>query len=122
MKNNKQRSGVNSTRIFNRIIQIRIMLEQFLWIAGSLPFLILGSIHLLYTFFTNKFSSRNPAVDEAMKTSHPVLTNKTTMWRAWVGFNASHSSGVIYIGLVNFLFAVFLPIILSNPVFLWVNL
>jgi hypothetical protein len=30
----------------------------------------------------------------------PVITKETTMWRAWVGFNASHSMGLILFGLV----------------------
>jgi hypothetical protein len=42
-------------------------IATYLWIAGSLPFIILGSIHLMYTFFTNKFSSRTASVDDAMK-------------------------------------------------------
>jgi hypothetical protein len=28
------------------------------------------------------------------------MTNETTMWRCWVGFNASHSLGLILFGLV----------------------
>lgn len=30
----------------------------------------------------------------------PVISRQTTMWRAWTGFNASHSYGVILFGLV----------------------
>jgi hypothetical protein len=30
----------------------------------------------------------------------PVITKDTTMWRCWVGFNASHSMGLILFGLV----------------------
>jgi hypothetical protein len=30
----------------------------------------------------------------------PVLTKETTMWRCWVGFNVSHSMGLILFGLV----------------------
>jgi hypothetical protein len=30
----------------------------------------------------------------------PVITRETTMWRCWVGFNASHSMGLILFGLV----------------------
>jgi hypothetical protein len=30
----------------------------------------------------------------------PVITKETTMWRCWVGFNASHSMGLILFGLV----------------------
>jgi hypothetical protein len=97
------------------------MIEKYLWIAGSLPFIILGTIHLLYTFFTNKFSSRNKQVDEEMKASFPILTKETTMWKAWVGFNASHSSGAIYIGIVNlFLATQYFPVI-TNPGFIVLN-
>jgi hypothetical protein len=28
----------------------------------------------------------------------PVITPETTMWRAWVGFNATHSFGLILFG------------------------
>jgi hypothetical protein len=30
----------------------------------------------------------------------PVITKEATMWRCWVGFNASHSMGLILFGLV----------------------
>ena len=97
------------------------MIEKYLWIAGSLPFIILGAIHLLYTFFTNKFSSRNKLIDEEMKTSFPVLTKETTMWKAWTGFNASHSSGAIYIGIINLFLSIQYFFIVANPVFLFLN-
>lgn len=98
------------------------MIEKYLWIAGSLPFIILGGIHLLYTFFTNKFSSRNKLVDDEMKTSYPILTKETTMWKAWIGFNASHSSGAIYIGLINLFLSIQYFAIVTNPVFLTINI
>lgn len=98
------------------------MIEKYLWIVGSLPFIILGGIHLLYTFFTNKFSSRNKLADDEMKKSFPVLTKETTMWNAWVGFNASHSSGAIYIGLINLFMAIQNFTIVTNPVFLFFNI
>ena len=98
------------------------MLIQILWIAGSLPFIVLGTIHLLYTFFTNKFSPRNELIEEEMKNISPVLTRKTTMWSAWIGFNASHSSGVIYIGVINFLVAIFCSHLLFDPLFILLNL
>lgn len=98
------------------------MIAKYLWIAGSLPFIILGTIHLLYTFFTNKFSSRNKNVEEGMKVNFPVLTSQTTMWKAWTGFNASHSSGSVYIGLINLFVAMWYADILKNPVFLTLNI
>lgn len=98
------------------------MIAKYLWIIGSVPFIVLGTIHLLYTFFTNKFSSRNSLVDEEMKTSSPVLTRQTTMWRAWIGFNASHSSGAIYIGLLNLFIAFQYSSVLQNQIFLLLNI
>jgi hypothetical protein len=35
-----------------------------------------------------------------MKEVSPRLTRETSMWKAWVGFNASHSYGAILFGLV----------------------
>ncbi|HEV7782125.1 MAG TPA: hypothetical protein VGO58_12715 [Chitinophagaceae bacterium] len=77
------------------------MTEQWLWIAASCIYILLSSLHLLYTFFTNKFSVRDVAVEERMKKTWPVLTRKTTMWKAWIGFNASHSAGGIFLGGIN---------------------
>lgn len=61
---------------------------------------LLGSVHLLYTFYGNKLHPRDAATAQAMATSHPVLTRETTMWRATKGFNASHSLGAMLFGLV----------------------
>ena len=73
------------------------MIEQVLLIAGAAIFGLLGSVHLLYTFYTNKFDARDQAITTAMKNVSPVLTNETTMWEAWVGFNASHSIGAMLV-------------------------
>ena len=62
--------------------------------------LFLGVVHLLYTFRGRKLHPRDPALEAAMKQDHPVLTRRTTMWNAWVGFNASHSMGAILYGLL----------------------
>ncbi|MEM6581368.1 MAG: hypothetical protein AAF699_08855 [Pseudomonadota bacterium] len=68
-----------------------------LFILGALIFGVLGAFHLFYTLFSNKFDAFDPSVTEAMKSTSPVLTKETTMWRAWVGFNASHSIGALLI-------------------------
>ncbi len=72
-----------------------MMMEQIVLIVGCLIFGLLGTAHLIYTFFTNKFDAYDPAVTEAMKRTSPVLTRETSMWKAWVGFNVSHSLGPI---------------------------
>ena len=81
------------------------MLSKYLWEIGSIILVILGTIHLYYTFFSNKFSSKNKNAISEMKNSSPILTNDTTMWKAWIGFNASHSSGAIFIGVLNLFLA-----------------
>jgi hypothetical protein len=60
----------------------------------------LGAVHLVYTFWGPKLTPRDPALEISMSQISPVITKETTMWRAWVGFNASHSMGLILFGLV----------------------
>jgi hypothetical protein len=73
------------------------MVEQVLLIVGATIFGVLGTLHLVYTFFSNKFDAYDPAVTEAMKGTSPVLTKDTTVWDAWIGFNASHSLGAMLV-------------------------
>jgi hypothetical protein len=81
------------------------MIAKYLWQTGSIVITLLAGMHLYYTFFTDKFSSRNERLITDMKTSTPLLTKKVTMWNAWIGFNASHSAGGIFIGVLNFYLA-----------------
>ena len=62
--------------------------------------LTLGVLHLVSTFRGPGLTPRDPALQIRMSQSSPVMTNETTMWRCWVGFNASHSMGLILFGLV----------------------
>lgn len=58
------------------------MKSKYLWELGSLVITILGTIHLFYTLFTDKFSSQNEKLIEDMKASFPILTKQTTIWKA----------------------------------------
>ena len=58
------------------------------------------------SFYTDKFMARNREVVVAMKNTSPVLTSQTTMWLAWIGFNASHSLGAIVISIFYLLLAI----------------
>ena len=99
------------------------MLAKILWFTGSAIFLALGALHLYYTFFSSKFAARNKAVVIAMKNSTPVLTNETTMWNAWIGFNASHSAGAIFIGLINIILVVqYFPVLQNSLVMQLLNI
>ena len=82
------------------------MIERILLLIGSAIYIALGSLHLYYTFFTNRFSPWNAQAETEMKNTSPRLTRQTTMWRAWIGFNGSHSSGAIFFGLVNMLLVI----------------
>ena len=82
------------------------MIARMLLATGSLIYLLLGTIHLLYTFFSTKFTPREASVEGAMQGTSPRLTSETTMWKAWIGFNASHSTGALFFGLINLLFAI----------------
>jgi hypothetical protein len=69
------------------------------FIAGSAAVvLLLGLLHLLYTFRGPKLHPRDPDLTARMMAVSPVITRETTMWRAWVGFNATHSFGLILFG------------------------
>lgn len=68
--------------------------------ASALVILLLGLVHLLYTFHGRKLHPRDEALEARMKGVSPVLTRETTMWNAWVGFNASHGFGALLFGLV----------------------
>lgn len=76
----------------------------------------LGAVHLYYTFGTDKFFPRDPELRRRLEAVSPVLTRQTTMWRAWVGFNASHALGALLFGAVYVNLALFhLPTLLGSP-------
>jgi hypothetical protein len=79
-------------------------LSRYLFLAGAIPFLFLGFAHALATPLTpaesKRLSPRDPALRERMSKETVVLTRRTNMWLAWVGFNLSHSLGAILFGAV----------------------
>ena len=93
------------------------MFAKYLWELGAMIITVLGTIHLFYTFFTNKFSSRNEKMVEEMRKSYPILTKETTIWNAWIGFNASHSAGAIFIGIINIYLAYNFFTLLQTSIF-----
>ena len=78
-------------------------LSRWLFLVGALPFLSLGAAHALATPLAPNdrkgLTPRDPALAGAMATSTVLLTRRTDMWLAWVGFNFSHSLGAITFGL-----------------------
>jgi hypothetical protein len=97
-----------------------MILSQSLMIASAAIVLVLGTIHLVYTFWGRKLTPRDSALRVSMSQISPVLTRETTMWKAWIGFNASHSMGAILFGLIYGYLALIHNEVLFNSVFLLV--
>jgi hypothetical protein len=68
--------------------------------ASAAVILLLGLVHLLYTFRGQKLHPRDPDLTAKMMAVSPVISSETTMWRAWIGFNASHSFCLILFGVL----------------------
>lgn len=62
--------------------------------------LLLGSAHLFFTFHGNKFDPRDLSLKARLMEVSPVISRQTTLWRAGIGFHASHSLGAMLFGLV----------------------
>lgn len=91
--------------------------------GSSAIILLLGMAHLLFTFRGPKLHPRDAMLEAGMKQISPVLTRQTTMWKAWVGFNASHSAGAICFGLVyGYLALVHGDLLFRSPFLLLVGL
>jgi hypothetical protein len=73
--------------------------------ASATVILFLGFSHLLYTFRGPMLHPRDPDLTAKMMTVPPVISPETTMWRVWVGFNATHSFGLIFFGVLYGYFA-----------------
>lgn len=76
------------------------MLERTLMVVSASIVLALGTIHLVYTFVGPRLTPRDPTVRQRMTEAPLVITTETTMWKAWVGFNVTHSMGAILFGLL----------------------
>ena len=61
---------------------------------------LLGLGHLVLTYFGPKLLPRDRSLRATMERVSPVITTQTTMWRAWMGFNVSHSMGAMLFGLL----------------------
>lgn len=71
------------------------MMAQWLIIIGAGICGFLGAAHLYFTFFSNKLTAYDESVNAAMKSASPVISKQTTVWQAMIGFNASHSLGIL---------------------------
>jgi len=77
-----------------------------LLILGGAIFGVLGGLHAVYTLLDIRNPRRlvrvDPSVAQAMANSAVrIARGGTDMWRAWIGFNFSHSLGVLLVGALG---------------------
>lgn len=83
------------------------MIERLFVLASAAIIGLLGAIHMRITFTGSKLIPRDAAVRTAMEQTSPGISAQATMWRAWIGFNASHSLGaLLYASVYGYLAAV----------------
>jgi hypothetical protein len=94
-----------------------MMIGRELVLAAAIVPVLLGIMHLAYTRL-GRLAPRDGKLQEQMVQTPLVLTRRTTMWRAWIGFNATHSLGLIFFGLTYGYFAIADPLRLATSPFL----
>lgn len=99
------------------------MAAKLLMVLSASIMFTLGVVHIFYTFWGPQLMPRDPTLQVSMSRIAPVITKETTMWRCWVGFNASHSMGLILFGLVfGFLALAHGQLLFQSPFLLVVGL
>ena len=99
------------------------MAARILMVVSASIVLTLGVVHFVYTFWGQNLTPRDHALQISMSQVSPVITKETTMWRCWVGFNASHSMGLILFGLVfGYLAVAHAQLLFQSPFLLIVGL
>lgn len=91
--------------------------------AAAVILLVFGVIHLWYTLRSKALNPRDAALEASMKEVMPYISRETTMWKAWVGFNVSHSASLIFFGLLYLYLAIQHTLLLEGePVLLTAGL
>ena len=76
------------------------MIPRILISACAAIILYFGCVHLELTFFTDQLTPVDGQLETAMKHVAAHISSETTMWKTWVGFNVSHSMGLMLFGLI----------------------
>jgi len=93
-------------------------LPALLIVASALIIFVLGALHLWITFRGRALYPRDASLLAALQSVSPMLTRDTTMWNAWIGFNASHSFGALLFGMLYGYLALETPTLLFSSLFL----
>ena len=93
-------------------------LASFLVVGSVAIVFVLGGLHLLYTFRGSKLHPRDAETLRAMQQSTLRITRQATVWQTWIGFNASHSLGLVLFALIYGYLALAAPSLLFGSPFL----
>jgi hypothetical protein len=80
-------------------VSASVLASVFMAASAAIIFL-LGAVHLIYTVHGTKMHPRDAELRIKLEQAPLVLTRQTTMWKAWIGFNLSHSYGALFFGAV----------------------
>ena len=82
-------------------------LSRYFFLLGALPYVVFGILHALMTPVTpdqmKGLTPRDLTFRIAMSQETVLLTRRTNVWLGWVGFNFSHSLGLVAFGIVGIL-------------------
>jgi hypothetical protein len=83
-------------------------LAEILFIAGTVPYLLLGTVHIAWTLGDLRSPTHFRPVDEtviaAMQAERVAAFASApgvrSLWQSWLGFNLSHGLGLLMFGIV----------------------
>lgn len=88
-------------------------MSQALIVVAASIFVMLGSLHGLLTLrdISNptSFTPRDPALRHAMQESGIAFHPDVNLWKAWLGFNLTHSLGIVLFGGAFLYIGLFVP-------------
>ena len=97
-------------------------MSQLMIILAASIFLTLGSIHALLTLKDLKapraFTPRDPELLRAMQHSGIALHPSINLWDAYMGFNLTHSLGLMLFGAAYVYVGIFEPIAFAHSILL----
>jgi hypothetical protein len=94
------------------------LISQYLWIAASLVFFLLGYVHLSSHFFGAKYFFREKNKNEEIENTTKTFSSVAFSIKPWPGFTVSHSIAAIYFGVINLILAGGYFVIIKESFFL----
>jgi hypothetical protein len=77
------------------------LVSQYLWMAASLVFFLLGYVHLSTHLSGAKYLKREKNKNGEIENTTTALSSDTYSFKPWPGFTLRHSIAAIYFGAIN---------------------